>query len=198
MNSKGFAWGILGLTMTLALLGRGGPSAESKKDSVQASIPLETVADYVHDIIQADRTIYTIHVVERMQLRGIVVASENWEERGTLPLPVQFLMEAARLVTEKPHGIRYRLSSLWPINARNDPATEFERIGLQEVQKTPERPYTGIVMKATGRFFQAIYADRGIAQACISCHNTHPNSPRRDFNRGDVMGGIVISIPLGH
>jgi hypothetical protein len=198
MTGKGFVWGITVVaTMTVALLGLWGVSAGSKEHRDQVGIPPETVADYVHDVIEADRTFYTIHVVDRMQVRGIVVASENWEERGTLPLPAQFLLEAARLVGEKRNGIRYRLISLWPIKTRNGPATELERIGLEQVQKNPDRPYTGIVTKGAGRFFQAVYADRAVAQACIGCHNAHPNSPRRDYKRNDVMGGIVITIPLG-
>src|SRR5439155_1592098 len=116
MTGKGFAWGIIVVaTMMVALLGLWGVSAGGKEHRDQVGIPPETVADYVHDVIEADRTFYTIHVVDRMQVRGIVVASENWEERGTLPLPAQFLMEAARLVGEKGNGVRYRLISLWPI-----------------------------------------------------------------------------------
>lgn len=174
------------------VLSTGGKEAETF-----IGIPPETVADYVHDVIEADRAFYTTHVVERMQVRGIVVASENWEQRGTLPLPAQFLLEAARTVAEKRNGIRYRLISLWPINQRNGPATEFERIGLETVQKTPERPYTGFVNSGANRFFHAVYADRAIAQACLGCHNAHENSPKRDFKRNEVMGGIVITIPLG-
>ena len=44
--------------------------------------------------------------------------------------------------------------------------------------------------------FRAIYADRAVSQACVGCHNTHPRSPKKDFKMGDVMGGLVIEIPL--
>lgn len=194
MTGKTFVWGAA--VAIFALLGYGGISAGGKDSGAQIGIPPEIVADYIHDVIEADRAFYTTHVVERMQVRGIVVASENREQRGTLPLPAQFLMEAARVVAEKRNGIRYRLISLWPINQRNGPASEFERIGLETVRKNPERPYTGFVRSGANQFFQALYADRAIAQACIGCHNAHPNSPKRDFMRNDVMGGLVITIPL--
>jgi hypothetical protein len=48
------------------------------------------------------------------------------------------------------------------------------------------------------QYFQAIYGDRAVSQACIGCHNAHPRSPKKDFKLDDVMGGIVIEIPLGH
>ena len=168
-----------------------------KKDIASKGIPPERVADYVHSIIEADRTVYTTHVVNRMQERGVVVASEHWEQQNALPLPAQFLQIAGRLVAEKGgHGIRYRLISLWPIHRRNGPATEFEREGLEAVIKHPDRPHIGSVKSGKKNYFQAIYADKGVAQACIGCHNAHPLSPKRDFKLNDVMGGIVITIPL--
>ena len=56
-------------------------------ETAPITLPIETVADYIHAVIEADREVYTRHVVERMQTKGIVVASENWEEKSTLPLP---------------------------------------------------------------------------------------------------------------
>jgi len=170
--------------------------ADGKDPGSTTGIAPEIVARYIHDVIEADRTFYTTYIVERMQLRGTVVASENWAERGTLPLPAQFLKEAARLVREKRSGIHYRLISLWPINKRNEPANEFERIGLEEVQQHPERPYTGTVANGAERSFQAVFADRAVTQSCVGCHNAHPDSPKRDFKRDDVIGGIAISIPM--
>ena len=46
------------------------------------------------------------------------------------------------------------------------------------------------------QFFEAFYADMTVSQACLGCHNAHPNSPKRDFKTDDVMGGILITIPL--
>ena len=158
---------------------------------------METVADYVHAVIQADREIYTRHVVERMQSKGIVVASENWEDKNTLPLPAQFLMESGRLIAKQGIGIRYRLISLWPINERNKAATEFEQSGLVEVITQPNRPYVGFLEDRGKRYFQTVYADLAVTQACIGCHNAHPNSPKRDFKLNDVIGGIVLTIPVG-
>ncbi len=167
-----------------------------KKPTAVPGISPEKVADYVHAIIKADRTVYTTLVVKRMQEKGIVVAAEHWEQDNALPLPAQFLQRAGRLVAENGSGIRYRLISLWPIYRRNGPATEFERDGLKAVASNPDKPHTGIVKSGKKQYFQAIYPDRAVATACIDCHNAHPLSPKRDFALNSVMGGIVITIPL--
>ena len=167
-----------------------------KPTTVARGISPERVADYVHSIIEADRTVYTTHVVNRMQDQGTVMATEHWEQGGGLPLPAQFLQLAGRLVAEKGHGIRYRLISLWPIYRKNGPATKFERKGLQAVLANPDHPHTGVVTSGKKQYFQAIYSDRAVVDACVNCHNSHPLSPKRNFKLDDVIGGIVITIPL--
>lgn len=196
MNNKAFIWGVIVGSIAVASLGHWGVFAESRDGETQMCISPKTVANYVHAVIQADRAVYTTEIVERMQLRGIVVASENWEQRGTLPLPVQFLSESARLVAQNHKGVRFRLISLWPVNKRNGPSNEFERAGLEDVRVHPDRPYTGIIEKAGKRYFQGVYADRAVSQACVGCHNSHPETPKADFKLNDVMGGVVINIPL--
>jgi len=159
-------------------------------------IPPEKVADYVHAVLEADRTIYTTSIVDRMQEKGIVAATEHWEQDNALPLPAQFLQHSGRLVAESGRGIRYRLIGLSPIYQRNAPATDFERKALETLRRQPERPVTGQVASGKKQYFQAIYSDRAVSAACVTCHNSHPLSPKRDFKLNEVMGGITITIPL--
>jgi hypothetical protein len=176
-------WGIASL-----LLAKTGPGADG--------IPPEKVADYVHAVLEADRTIYTTHIVNRMQEKGIVSAAENWEQENALPLPAQLLQHSGRLVAERGNGIRYRLIGQWPIYQRNAPATDFERKALDTLRRQPERPVTGIVASGKKQYFQAIYPDRAVSAACVTCHNSHPLSPKQDFKLNDVIGAIAITIPL--
>ncbi|HKT36428.1 MAG TPA: DUF3365 domain-containing protein [Nitrospira sp.] len=160
-------------------------------------VPLETVADYLHSVIEADRTFYTIHVVERLQKGGGTNASEDWRaKKDVLPLPAQFLIESSELAATTGSKIRYRLISLWPINSNNAPHSAEETRGLEIVREHPEQSVTGKVKDGEQSYFQAIYADRAVSQTCVSCHNSHPRSPKKDFSMHDVMGGLVIEIPV--
>jgi hypothetical protein len=194
-SSNKLLQGVFMLVFGVGLLGFIGPS-NAATEGTSVSLPVETVADYLYAVIEADREVYTKHVVERMQIKGVVVASENWEEKNTLPLPAQFLMESGRVLSRKGLGIQYRLISLWPINKRNVASSEFEKLGLGTVLTHPTKPYTGFIKEGGTRYFQAVYPDLAVAQACIGCHNSHPDSPKRDFKINDVMGAIVISIPV--
>lgn len=194
-SSKKLLRAVLMSAFGLGIVGFPGPSPAATGEAA-VSLPVEIVADYVHAVIEADREVYTKHVVERLQVKGVVVASENWEQKNTLPLPAQFLMESGRAMAKKGIGIQYRLISLWPINKHNAASSEFEKTGLGAVLTHPTKPYTGFVKEGGARYFQAVYPDLAITQACIGCHNAHPDSPKRDFKINDVMGAIVISIPV--
>jgi hypothetical protein len=196
MNMRGFWFGIVVGTISTSLLGQWVFSAVSKETDPPKGIPPAIVADYIQSVIQADRTFYTTEIVERMQTLGVAFASEHWKEAGELPLPAQFVLETGRLVAKQPNGIRFRLISSWPINKKNGPTTEFERTALAKILVNSNRPYAGVTTDGGTRVFQALYADKALSQRCADCHNVHAESPRRNFKAGDVMGGILLTIPL--
>jgi hypothetical protein len=156
----------------------------------------EKVAAFIQALLEANRNNYTDNVVVKLQKEGIQ-AHEHWKDERGVALPAQYLMESGRLVSMKDLKFSFRLASLTPIYVWNGPNSDFERLGLAAVDKNPDKPHYGFVTKGGTRYFQAIYADRAGSQACVDCHNQHANSPRRDFKLNDVMGGIVITFPVG-
>ncbi len=171
-----------------------GLSGKDSRGSV-GGVPLETVADYLHSVLAADRTFYTVHVVERMQRRGVIASSEQWRSEGALPLPAQFIQESSHLAELTGSSVRYRLISLNPINKQNGPRTEFEQKALEAVMAHPEQPYKGLVKEGGARYFQAVYADHAVSQSCVACHNADSRSAKRDYKLNDVLGGVLITIP---
>jgi uncharacterized protein DUF3365 len=167
--------------------------ADSMKSDMVSS---EKVAAFIHAVLEANRNNYTENVVSKLRRDGIE-AHEHWRDERGVPLPAQFLMETGRLVALKDLNFSFRLASLTPVYVWNGPNSDLERQGLAAVQKDPDRPHYGYVTKSGTKYFQAIYADRAVSNACVECHNSHPNSPRRDFKLNDVMGGIVIIFPVG-
>jgi hypothetical protein len=168
----------------------------AKEQAASPGIPPEKAAAYIYAVIKADRMLYTMEIVNRLQAKGVLTASEHWELENTLMLPAQFLQHSGKLAAENGSGVRYRLIGLWPIYRRNAPASDLERNALESLRKNPEQPVTGIVSSGQKQYFQAIYPDLAVSQACIDCHNGHLLSPKRDFKLNDVMGGIAITIPL--
>lgn len=160
-------------------------------------IPAKLAADYVHAVIEASRTTYSASIVDRLDKKISLTASEKWEVENTLLLPAQFLITSSKISNARGSRMGYRLVSLWPINEENSPSSEMETVGLQEVVKNPKVPFTWIGQRGGEWYFEVIYPDKAVAETCVTCHNSHPNTPKTDFKLGDVMGGIIVDLPLG-
>jgi len=189
-----FLWGSL--IVLMASVGSVNNLIAALDTSTKDVVAAERVAEFIHSVIEADRTLYTTHVVQRMQESDVVRADEAWKRETALPLPAQMLALSGLRVKSGGSGLEYRLVSLWPIYEKNRPATLFERTGLEAVTGDPSKPFTGVIWKDGLRYFTAIYADTAVSPSCVSCHNAHPLSPRQNYKLTDVMGGVVISFPL--
>jgi hypothetical protein len=165
----------------------------------------------LHAVMEADRTNYTKQVVNRLvkeqklqivdpatQQPSAFAASEQWKtEHGKLPLPAQMFRMGSEAVAEKGVGFTYALLSKWPVNRQNEPKTALEAKGLEFVaEHGGKKPFFGEEKLGDASYFTAVYADVAIAPACVDCHNGHKDSPRKDSKLGDVMGGVVIRIPM--
>lgn len=193
MKDRGlFAVALASPALLLTACGGGEPAAEG-------GITPRQMADALHAVMEADRTVYTRRVVNRLQNKEQVIqASEHFEDDKALPLPAQMFRFGAEMVAEnEAAGFTYSLQSLWPINNQNAPRTEAEKTGLQFVADNPGESYYTTETLGGTEYFTAVYADTAVAPACVTCHNEHRDTPRSDFEIGDVMGGVVLRIPVG-
>ncbi len=155
------------------------------------------VADMLHAVMDSDRTVYTRMIVQRLvKKHKVLKASEFFEDNVAAPLPAQMFRFGSEMVADKTDLFSYSLLSLWPINKQNAPRTDAEKTGLSFINENPgENYYTEEELGGTN-YFTAVYPDVAVAEACASCHNGHKDTPKTDFKVGDVMGGVVIRIPL--
>ncbi len=155
----------------------------------------QAIADAVFEVLSADRETYAEEVVHRLQnVEKVFKASEQWKQDKLLPLPAQMFRMGAERTRKRSQRLSYALLSLWPINKQNGPRTEAEKQGLQAIIDRPGQPFYKEEDLAGARYLTAVYPDKAVSQACVSCHNGHAESPRKDFKMGQVMGGIVVRV----
>lgn len=182
---------IAGLGMIAVLPGCNSGNAST-------GISPQTMADSLHMVMEADRTVYTKLIVNRLQNEEKVIkASEHWKDDKALVLPAQMFRYGAERVQDKGAPFSYTLLSLWPVNKQNSPKTDVEKAGLKYLADNPGKNYYGEESLGGTKYFTAVYPDVAVAPACINCHNKHKDSPRSDFKIGETMGGVVIRIPVG-
>lgn len=185
----------LGAVTILALASTTVAHAQLFGKSEPKGVPVQQVADMLHAVMAADRTVYTTRVVNRLQNEEkVITADEHFADKKALPLPAQMFRFGAEKVAETQKGFSYSLLSLWPVNKQNAPRTAAEKTGLAYIGENKGKNFYTDETLGGKKYFTAVYADTAVAQACVSCHNGHDESPRKDFKLGDTMGGVVIRI----
>lgn len=143
------------------------------------------------------RKMYTSEVVDRLRLHGITVTHDYAMREGAIPLPATFSMELGGRIGAKGSGMQARLYSDYPFPWRKNggPRDEFEAQALRQLRERPDRPFFRFEEFQDRPSLRYATADR-METGCVSCHNAHPNSPKRDWKVGDVRGVLEIIWPL--
>ena len=149
--------------------------------------------------IVEDRKQYTKNIIVKLKKDGItnVHPNRNYTNLdGGIPLPATFVQEVSSTINEK--GVySYDLLSKWNINKNKNLRTDFERDAFDFLYQKDGKVFSRF-MEHNGIFtLRYATADVAGAEACVSCHNAHEDSPKKDFKLGDVMGILVVNIPIG-
>jgi methyl-accepting chemotaxis protein len=147
--------------------------------------------------IAAERATYTDKVVTKLLSENADVTFADMKHVGdpkALPLPASFVHLTSNLVNARGFDT-VDLLSLWNINPDKKPGTDDVRKALEDVARNPDQAEE-ILLEGKDPRLVSVTADIASAQGCVDCHNRHPDSKRHDFRVGDVMGGLVVSIPL--
>ncbi len=164
-----------------------------------AGIDPSVYTDSLFAVMKADRTNYTKLIVKRLGPKGAdaIKPAEHWKDlENGAPLPAQMFRAGSEAVADLTDKFTYTLQSEWPINKQNAPKTPMEKEGLQYIGANPGENFYGEEKLGDVTYFTAVYPDVAVSDACTSCHNEHKDTPKTDFKVGDVMGGVVIRVPL--
>ena len=150
--------------------------------------------------LQESRSLYSAEVVDRLGKVPEVTVTHNYPGKfGAVPLPINYLNLLSLNISEKKDSsISMRLYSRYPFpghTAAEISRDEFETAALRYLEKNPQEIFYRLE-KLNGR--QTLrYAEPDIMKAsCVSCHNSHPDSPKTDWQVGQVRGILEIKQPL--
>ena len=148
--------------------------------------------------LQEARSFYSDRVVAPLSgTDGVEIYHDPLTKPEAIPVPATFLIDLGHRLSTETDITSVRLYSDLPFPWRTDggPHDTFERLALAALQQAPERPFLEF---ATVDGVPSIrYAVADILQpSCVECHNTHPDSPRKGWQAGDVRGVLEITTPL--
>lgn len=151
--------------------------------------------------VKAERKIYTDSVVSKLKKDGVTISPTDLktfkEVQGGIPLPASFVHATSELVNASgQHNVD--LLSKWNINPSKGARSKAEEDAMNFLIQNQNDSVDYIINEGTdsARYVQ-VTADIASVDSCVTCHNSHPGSPKRDFALGDTMGALVVSLPMG-
>jgi len=159
---------------------------------------IQNAALSIQTLTQASK-LYNTAAVDRAQtVPGIIVTHTYLNEKGAIPLPSTFAIELGQQISEKNAEMSVRLYSDLPFplrRAKGGARDAFERDALKTLRKNPKEKFSRFEQQ--NGHLTLRHGEASIMEAsCITCHNTHPESPKKDWEVGDVAGVWEISQPL--
>ncbi|MDR4505490.1 MAG: methyl-accepting chemotaxis protein [Candidatus Scalindua sp.] len=149
--------------------------------------------------IVEDRKQYTDNIISKLKKDGVLdVHPERDYARidGGIPLPATFVQEVSASINEK--GVySYNLLSKWNINREKGLKTDFEKEAFDYLYSKNGKSFSRFMVHDGIYTLRYATADVASANGCVSCHNAHEESPKKDFKLGEVMGILVVNIPIG-
>ena len=152
------------------------------------------------EALNKSRTLYSANAVNRAKgIEGITVTHEYHNLKGAIPNPATYTIELGKQLSSNDSGNLIRLYSDYPFphrKAEGGPKDDFELEALTYLRKHPTQAFYRQEKFQDNLSFR--YAEAVIMEpSCVACHNTHRDSPRKDWKVGDVRGVLEITQPLG-
>ena len=158
-----------------------------------------TIARNYIQTFESFRTLYTSKVVETAREQGIEVTHDYHQKKGAIPLPATLSRELAEhIARETQNGLELRLFSIYPFPWRKDlhkTLDHFEKDAFVAINKNKENPFYRIEDQNGRKVARYAKADT-MREACVSCHNNHPQTPKSDWKVGDLRGILEVSFPI--
>jgi class 3 adenylate cyclase len=157
---------------------------------------LRTQAREISRIVDVMRGFYGTDVVGRvLQANGPVSAIHNYRDvQGAIPIPATLSIELGKRISADDGSVKYRFISELPFHGREPHQLDaFEHKAIKALRADPK----DTVVEVSGWFLDRhvrAAAPVIMGQVCVSCHNSHPDSPKTDWKVGDVRGIQEVSV----
>jgi diguanylate cyclase (GGDEF)-like protein len=147
----------------------------------------------VADQIKIIRGYYTTRVVAKALETGAMQPSIDHAAEATgIPLPATFVKDISDLLSER--DLQLALISPYPWPHRSERRMDnFQEVAWEAFQTDPDAVFAREEIIDGQRVMRVAVADRMTAPTCVSCHNNHPDSVRRDWQLNDVRAVMEVS-----
>jgi diguanylate cyclase (GGDEF)-like protein len=147
----------------------------------------------VADQIKLTRGYYTRYVVAKELEHGTLKPGyDHQNDPQAIPLPATFVQDISALLKQKDTTLSLVSPYPWP-NRANRKMDNFQATAWDAFQQDSSTVFSREEIRDGRRILRVAVADRMTESACVSCHNTDSESPKKDWKLGDVRGVMEVT-----
>jgi len=148
------------------------------------------------DLLISFRNFYSSHLLPIVREHSELDITHDYKAQpGALPIPATMTLDLVDEIARSNPEMNLRLVSAYPFPWRKISLDSFETEALAALQASGESEFLRLEETSRGKVLRYAAPIR-LEASCVGCHNGHPESPKRDWQEGDVRGIQVMSLPL--
>ena len=164
------------------------PNAQKQSSILVATQTAEsTVSQY-----KSLRKYYTVNVIKKV-LGGSELRPHfrHKDDPTKVPLPATMIHELSESFSNDDMSLT--LYSLYPFpNRSKRKLDDFQRQAWDVLKASPKETFSRIEETGNNVILRVAIADTMVAQACVDCHNTHPDTPKTGWALNDLRGVLEV------
>ncbi len=167
------------------------------KTHMVGTIALQGAETYARALREMQKW-YTSEVVQRLHAHGIEPSPTYNETERDIPLSALVSRSLGPQLVLGERGEQVRLLSAYPFPNSKDQgrlSDPFQQEAWDFLNQHSNEDFYRIELVDGQQALRYATADR-MQQECVNCHNEHPNSPKRDWEIGQIGGMIEVVYPL--
>lgn len=144
------------------------------------------------------RAYYAKNVISKAKHDSeLKISFEHKDQEGTIPLPATMIHDLSKQLKESGEGVELKLYSNYPFPNRNDrKLDEFGSKALAALEANPDEAFVLEDLAHGHQQVRVAIADKMVGQSCVDCHNSRPDTPKADWQLGDVRGVLEVTTPI--
>ena len=146
--------------------------------------------------IESFRDFYTEAIVSPIVGHPWVLITEHYKDQGgAIPIPATMTLDLVEFMSQRDKTIDARLVSDFPFPQRAErQINQFDIDALEQMRDQNLDEFFRFQSGDQGK--ELVYATPiTMLPTCVTCHNNHKDSPKRDWQVGDIRGIQVVTLP---
>ncbi|QBG34487.1 methyl-accepting chemotaxis protein [Litorilituus sediminis] len=143
------------------------------------------------------RGYYTQNIIKKViPISGLSPDYQHKGQQDKIPLPATFIHELSEEFNKK-GIINLKLYSPFPFpNRTNRQLDDFAQQAWQALKLTPNDTFAVTQTIDGKQIVRVAVADTMSQQGCVNCHNSHPDTPKNNWQLNDVRGVLEVQVPI--